>query len=164
MPTRSETLRTLTAAAAGVALAATAASLPTEKPDVRAKIVGPSSVAAGARTVVTVELSVGPGWHVNSHTPADAFLIPTDLSLATSAGTLSAVRYPAPVERKFSFSETPLSVYEGAVKFETDLQAPAASGKASVTGGITYQACNDRQCFAPATLPLETSITIAEAP
>ncbi len=101
---------------------------------------------------------------MNSHTPLDAFLIPTDLSLATSAGTLSPVRYPAPRERKFSFSEKPLSVYEGTVSLEMDLQLPAAGGRVVLTGNLTYQACNDRQCFAPATLALESNITTTDAP
>jgi DsbC/DsbD-like thiol-disulfide interchange protein len=157
-----KTRRVLTMAFS-LALAAGAAALPAAKPEVRAKIVAPPSLPAGTRTVVTVELSVGPGWHVNSHSPADALLIPTDLALATSAGSLSPVRYPAPVERRFSFSDTPLSVYEGVVTFEADLELPAVPGKATLEGGLTYQACNDRQCFAPATLQLESSITITDA-
>ncbi len=156
--------RLLTLLSAGFALAATAAPVPAEKPDVRARIVAVPSQPAGDRTVVTVELSIGPGWHVNSHTPLDAFLIPTDLSLAASAGTLSPVRYPEPRERNFSFSEKPLSVYEGTVSLEMDLQLPTASGKVHLSGNLTYQACNDRQCFAPATLSLESNITTTDAP
>ena len=162
--TRALAFRLLTFLSAGFALAATATPAPAEKPDVRARIVAAASQPAGGRTVVAVELSIGPGWHVNSHTPLDAFLIPTDLSLATSAGTLSPVRYPAPRERKFSFSEKPLSVYEGTVSLEMDLQLPAAGGRVDLTGNLTYQACNDRQCFAPATLALESNITTTDAP
>ena len=143
-----------------------AAALPlyAEKPDVRAKIIVPSGVPAGAKATLVVELTLGPTWHVNSHTPSESFLIPTNLSLTTSAGTLSPVRYPPQVERQFSFSEKPLRVYEGTVRFETDLElSPAAAGTAAITGTLSYQACNNQQCFAPAKIPLDANIVIARS-
>ena len=151
----------LAVTAVAVALAA-ALPLDAETPDVRAQIIVPSGVPAGAKATVAVELTLGSNWHVNSHTPSESFLIPTDLSLTTSAGTLSPVRYPPQVERRFSFSEKPLRVYEGTVRFETDLALPAgAAGKASIAGSLSYQACNEHQCFAPARIPLDASIVIS---
>ncbi len=152
------------ATTAAVIVLATTATLPlhAEKPDVRAKIIVPASAPAGAKSTLAVELTLGPQWHVNSHTPSETFLIPTDLSLTTSAGTLSPVRYPSQVERRFSFSEKPLRVYEGTVRFETDLDLPStAAGKAAIAGTLSYQACNDRQCFAPAKIPLDATIGIS---
>lgn len=135
-----------------------------EKPDVRAKLIAPARLAAGSKETVVVEMTIGAGWHVNSHTPSDKFLIPTDLELAATAGTLSPFRYPKDVEKRFSFSETPLKVYEGTVRFEADLELPAgSSGEASIHGSLTYQACNDRQCYAPAKVPLEATVAIAAA-
>jgi DsbC/DsbD-like thiol-disulfide interchange protein len=140
----------------------TAFPLHAEKPDVRARIIVPASLPAGARTPLSVELTVGPGWHVNSHTPSETFLIPTDVALTTSAGTLSSVRYPPHVERRFSFSEKPLRVYEGTVRFETDLELPAAAaGDAAIAGSLSYQACNDQQCYSPAKIPLESRVAIS---
>ena len=140
----------------------TAFPLAAEKPDVRARVIVPASLPAGARAPLSVELTLGPGWHVNSHTPSETFLIPTDLALTTSAGTLSPVRYPAQVERRFSFSEKPLRVYEGTVRFETDLELPAAAaGNVAIAGSLSYQACNDQQCYAPSKIPLNATIVIA---
>ncbi len=156
--------RRFPAIAAAFALAACALPLLAQKPDVRARIVAPSSLAAGSKATLTIELTLGPTWHVNSHTPSETFLVPTDLDLTTSAGTLSPVHYPAHVERRFSFSEKPLRVYEGTVRFETDLALPAAArGQASIAGALSYQACNDQQCFPPAKIPLEASIAITSA-
>lgn len=139
-------------------------TLTSEKPDVQAAIVAPASAAAGSRTAVIVEMTVGTDWHVNSHTPSEKYLIPTNVSLAASEGDLSPIRYPKDVERRFAFSDKPLRVYEGTVRFETDLQLPpgAASG-VSVKGSLSYQACNEQQCFAPARIPLETRVPVAAA-
>lgn len=133
-----------------------------EKPDVQAKVKTPDHVSAGARGKIAVEMTMGPGWHVNSHTPSESFLIPTNVSLTASAGTLSPIRYPKDVEKQFSFSDKPLRVYEGTVRFETDLDLPAdAAGPVAIRGNVSYQACNDRQCFPPGKIPLEASIPVS---
>jgi DsbC/DsbD-like thiol-disulfide interchange protein len=149
-------------------LALSAAALPSrvglgaDSPDVRAAIISPARVAAGSRASVSVEMTLGKNWHVNSHSPSEKYLIPTDLTLTSSVGTLSPIRYPKDVEKRFSFADKPLRVYEGTVRFETDLEVPAgASDKISIAGTLSYQACNDQQCFAPARLPLEASIVIS---
>jgi len=135
-----------------------------ETPDVRARIAAPSSLAPGATAPVTVEMKLGENWHVNSHTPSEKFLIPTDVKLSATTGTLSAVRYPRHVEKRFAFSERPLAVYEGTVRFETELSLPRdAAGSVSLTGTLSYQACNDKQCFPPDKLALEARIVVSPA-
>jgi hypothetical protein len=132
-------------------------------PDIRAKVAAPASLAPGSKGTVVVEMTLGKGWHVNSHTPSEDFLIPTNVTLAASAGSLSAVRYPKDVERRFEFSEKPLRVYEGTVRFEADLTMPAdGGGKVTLSGALSYQACNEQQCFAPAKIPLEASVTASK--
>jgi DsbC/DsbD-like thiol-disulfide interchange protein len=147
----------------GFALFASFASpLLAEKPDVRARLVLPESAPAGSRVPIAVEMSLGAGWHVNSHTPAEKFLIPTDVHMAATAGALAPIRYPPHVERRFDFAETAMLVYEGTVRFETELTLPADPGeRVSITGSISFQACNDRQCFPPARIPLDASIAVA---
>jgi len=140
-----------------------AGSLTAEGPDIRGKIIASPSLAPGAKGTVVVELTLGRGWHVNSHTPSEKFLIPTNVTLAASGGRLSAVRYPKDVERRFEFSETPLRVYEGTVRFEADLGLPPdAAGKVALSGTLSYQACDDQQCFPPAKLPLEASVAVSK--
>lgn len=144
-----------------IAILAISPSLLAQKPDVRVRLVPPGSAVAGARTNLVVEMTLGPKWHVNSHTPAEDFLIPTELTLKASAGKLSQVRYPKHIERKFAFSEKPLRVYEGTVRFEAYLDLPAgAKGPVSLSGTLGYQACNDQQCFMPEKVPLEAKLAI----
>ncbi len=137
------------------------ATAETRKPEVRVRLAAPPQVAAGARAAVVVEMTLGEGWHVNSHSPGEKFLIPTDVSLTTTLGTLSEIRYPTHVERRFAFADKPMLVYEGTVRFEADLTVPAgARGEVVVGGTVSFQSCNERQCFAPAKLPVEATIAV----
>ncbi len=153
-------LMTLVLAAA----ATLAASLSLEaqpKPDVKARLVLPASAAPGTKTTVVVEMTLGPKWHVNAHKPSEDFLIPTDVTLKASEGKLSPIRYPKDVAKKFAFSEKPLKVYEGTVRFEADLELPStAKGVISLTGTLGYQACTDEQCFMPEKAPLEAKLPV----
>lgn len=148
--------------AAGAALVAPAALA--RQPDVRARLVAPERVAAGTKAAVRVELTFGAGWHANSHTPSEDFLVPTTVELTARGGSLSPVRYPEDVSRRFSFSEKPLRVYDGTVAFEADLAVPASgAGKVVLDGTLSYQACDDTQCFAPARLPLSATVAVVPA-
>ena len=133
-----------------------------DKPDVRAKVIVAEHAVAGSKVPVVVEMTIAPGFHVNSHTPSDKFLIPTNVAITATAGSLSAFRYPRDVEKRFSFSDKPLKVYEGTVRFEADLELPAETkGDVTLQGALTYQACNDVQCFAPARIELEARLAAA---
>jgi hypothetical protein len=157
----SRRFRPVTLLLSAAALLAASPSLLAQKPDVKVRLIPLASAVAGAKTTVVVEMTLGPKWHVNSHTPAEDFLIPTELTLKASAGKLSPIRYPKHIERKFAFSDKPLRVYEGTVRFETDLDLPAgAKGPVSLSGTLGYQACNDEQCFMPEKVPLEAKLTV----
>jgi thiol:disulfide interchange protein DsbD len=133
-------------------------------PDVKARLLAPARLAAGATGTVVVEMTLGPGWHVNSQAPAQSFLIPTHLRLSTSAGTFSPVRYPRHILKRFEFSEEPLAVYEGKVNFEANLTLPdSAAGEIFLDGILRYQACDERTCFPPAKISLVTLVVAEEA-
>lgn len=141
-----------------LALAPVAAA---QTPEISAKLLPPAGAAAGGSTPFAVEMTMGPTWHVNSHTPTEDWLIPTAVELSSSAGSLSPVRYPKHQMLKFAFAEESLAVYEGTVRFDVDLALPAgATGTVNVTGTVSYQACNDSQCFPPAKIPVSASIPV----
>jgi thiol-disulfide isomerase/thioredoxin len=143
------------------AVASPAPALCAGAPDVSAVLAAPAVAAGGSTVPLTVTMTIGPGWHVNSHLPSEAYLIPTGVKLSSSAGALSPVRYPGDVVRRLAFGEKPLRLYEGAVQFAVDLVLPAAAGgSVSIFGRVTYQACNDRQCFPPASIELAASVRI----
>lgn len=138
--------------------------LAAEKPDIRAKLVVPETLAAGSKQAIAVEMTIADKWHVNSHKPSESYLIATEVTLTASPGALSAVAYPKDVEKRFSFSDKPLRVYEGIVRFEADLDLPAGSaGPVSIAGNVSFQACDDRQCYAPAKIPVQATVAVRPA-
>ena len=117
-------------------------------PEVKARLVVPARLAAGATGTVLVEVALGPGWHVNTHSPKLRFLVPTSLTLVATGAAMSDVRYPAGVLRRFEFSDVPLEVYEGTIRFEAALTLPARGpGAVNVDGVLAFQACDSHQCF-----------------
>ena len=149
--------------APALAIFAASLALPAggEQPDVRVRMIAPERAPAGSTQTIAVVLTVGSKWHVNSHTPSEPYLIPTNVAITSSGGGLSPVRYPADVTKRFSFSEKPLRVYEGTVRFEADLEIPSSGAEAiSLSGQVSYQACDDRQCYAPRKAPIEATIAV----
>jgi DsbC/DsbD-like thiol-disulfide interchange protein len=133
-----------------------------EKPDVHARLEASARLVAGTTLPVVVEMTIGSGWHVNSHTPTEKYLIPTVITLGSGGGTFSPVRYPPDVVKQLAFAQHPLRIYEGTVTFESDFHVSAdAAGPLRIAGAAAYQACDDRQCFPPSRIPLEAVIQIS---
>jgi thiol:disulfide interchange protein DsbD len=111
-------------------------------------------VARGGSAETKLDVRLRPGFHVNSSTPADEYLIP--LRLTWAPGPLKAIEviYPKPEARSYSFSQKPLSVYTGnfaiTTRFRAESGAPAGPG--ALTGKLSYQACNENTCFPPKTV------------
>ncbi len=109
-----------------------------------------------------MSLELRPGYHCNSNKPTDDYLIP--LKLTWAAGPLESpeVTYPAAQMEKYSFSQTPLSVYTGNFDLITKFKvsASATPGQAMMTAKLRYQACNDRMCLTPKTIDVSVPIDI----
>ena len=119
-------------------------------------------VKKGAMATIVVKGALPEGFHCNSATPAESYLIP--LKLTWTGGPLQAgqVTYPTPKLEKYSFSEKPVSVLTGEFAITTKFKVPsdAASGPAMQTGRLRYQACNDRSCFAPKSLDVNVTVNV----
>src|SRR5664279_4144075 len=123
-------------------------------------------LVAGSPFRLAVVAEIKAGWHVNSHTPKEDFLIPTEIRIKPAAGLVfSPVKYPKHKETKFSFSDQPLAVYEGRTVFLVPgtVDAKAAPGPRTLTAVISYQPCNDNQCLPPAELTTTLTLEVAKA-
>lgn len=110
------------------------------------------TVAKGARARGTIVLSIPGHLHVNSSRPSSEYLIATSIRLSGGKGVrVSGVTYPRGVNRKFQFSETPINVYEGTVRFPFTVTVPAnfKGNTISVRAVVRYQACTDEVCYPP---------------
>jgi hypothetical protein len=125
----------------------------------------PQKVAGkrGASVQSRIPVTVMSGYHVNSNTPNEEYLIPLKLTW-TSAGALEAgaVTYPKPLQEKYEFSEKPLSVFTGnfdlVANFKVAANAPAGPGTAA--GKLRYQACSNKACYPPKTVDVSVSYQV----
>jgi hypothetical protein len=124
----------------------------------------PEKLVAKRDQVLTADfvIQVKNGYHVNSNTPADEFLIPLRFTWTEDTVKVQDVLYPKPQMQKFPFSEKAMSVYEGDVKTQVKFKVPptATRGLTQLTGKLRYQACNDRMCLPPRTLEVKVPLEI----
>jgi thiol:disulfide interchange protein DsbD len=118
-------------------------------------------VYPGSEVKLAVKVNIEDGWHINSNKPYEDYLIPTELTIGTTYFELKKVTYPEAHDFKFSFSEKPLSVYEGQIYIGALLETSKDinPGKYPLIINLNYQACNDRSCLAPTSVE-DTLITI----
>ena len=123
----------------------------------------PVTVKGGDQFTVILQANIEKPWHINSDKPHDESLIASKV-VATGKGIrLTKVHYPKPHDVTFSFSDQPVSVFEGNSQIEllfTVDNAPVV-GKQKIEVKLNYQACNDQTCLAPksASTVLEVDVT-----
>lgn len=118
-----------------------------------------ASAPAAEAKEFELRFTIAEGLHINSHTPHSEFLIPTTLTLDGTPGVeVAKVDYPQGVDYHFQFSpKDALSVYTG--EFAVTLRLHARAGHYSMHGKLHYQACDNKACNPPQTLPVELSVT-----
>lgn len=136
----------------------------------RVVALGPAAavtVTPGKPTRVTLQFRVASGFHINSNHPTSELLVPTALSLDPPTDiAIGRVTYPAGVDANFTFapSET-LSVYAGRFDITAVMSAAktATPGKYRVHAKLRYQACDDRACYPPKSVPADFDITVLKS-
>jgi hypothetical protein len=110
------------------------------------------TVRAGKPTTIALHFRIAPGLHINSHTPNDADLIPTTLSIPdASAVRLASALFPPGTEFALPFDPTmKLNVYTGEFTVQARIVAPA--GAHLVEASLRYQACDNNACMPPKTI------------
>jgi DsbC/DsbD-like thiol-disulfide interchange protein len=124
-------------------------------------------VPQGKEFQIAVVVEIARGYHMNSHHPSDAYLIPTALTPQVPAGfQLLDTIYPDGHPQRFSFSpDKPLDVYSGSVTLKLKLQSQTSAPLGAVTIPLTlrYQACNDSTCLPPVKLPVEAQFVVGSS-
>ena len=125
----------------------------------------PQKVVArrGSDAAAKVAISLSPGYHVNSNTPHEDYLIPLKLTWTPAPLEVSSVTYPKPTDEKYPFSpDQPLSVFTGNFDVTTKFKVPAdaTGGLTVINGKLRYQACNNSMCFPPKTVEIKLPLEI----
>ncbi len=121
----------------------------------------PRQWKAGSQVVIPLTLRIRAGYHINSNTPAEDYLIPTKLTWdPLEPVILKAVEYPEGETVKYDFSEEPLSVYSNKIVVQStfDVHAPLPAGTKEITGKLRYQACTEKACLPPKTIPVNVPV------
>ena len=104
--------------------------------------------------LLAVKINVDEGWHINSNTPNEDYLVASKLSIISNEGIIEKVGeivYPEAEEIQLAFSQIPLSVWEGeaVIGAKIKLKNGIKPGKYKLIINLDYQACNDNTCLAP---------------
>ncbi len=119
---------------------------------------------------VTLELAVDlkPGMHVYAPGVGGGY-IPIEWTMETSPGwQVFDAAYPKSQMLHLPVIDETVPVYEGRFRVTRDIgiaQAKALEplledGRLSVTGSFTYQACDDKMCYRPVTVPLKWTFEV----
>ena len=140
------------------------------RPSLQAQSNGVLTVAPPARLAIkrdaTAELSLKAelqaGFHVNSNSPGDDYLIPLKLTWNKEPLEAEQVNYPKPQMEKLGFSPNLVSVYTGTFEIVTRFKAPstASPGMAFMNGKLRYQACNNKEFLPPRTVDVRVTLDI----
>ena len=116
---------------------------------------------------IQIAIDVAPGWHINSVTPIQEYLIATQLTDANGK-PLENTNYPDAKLTRLDFEESELSLYDGSIEITADLpsnfnQSDDTSSKddeeatpsALYTLQLQLQTCSDEICLAPETLTIK---------
>jgi thioredoxin:protein disulfide reductase len=122
-------------------------------------------IISGTEFKIAVKINIDPQWHINSNKPHEDFLIPSVLSLDTTSGfSITKIQYPKSQDRKLSFSDKPLSVFENEIYIGALANAPANLKPGTYKLAVTfeYQSCNDKTCLPPNSVSDTLTIEITD--
>ena len=120
------------------------------------------TVPRSGEATQNLKLQLQPGYHINSNSPNEEYLIPLRLTCDSTAVEAASIHYPQPVVEKSEFSDKPLSVFNGNFEILTKFRraAKASPGPTFLNGKLRYQACNDKMCLPPKTLEVKIPLLV----
>ncbi len=83
------------------------------------------------KSLLSVDIDIPEGWHINSHQPNSQDLIPTELKLpvAGSQWQMAPVTYPQHNMQQLAFQSEPLAVYEKRIQLQAMVERLSKAGK-----------------------------------
>jgi Thiol:disulfide interchange protein DsbD, N-terminal len=137
-----------------------------KKPSVTVAQVPLTTIARGTPGWVSLHFQVEPGFHINSHTPLESYLIPTSIIWDPPTDiVIEGATYPKGELRSFAFApDSKLSVYTGTFIITAQVHplSTVAASKYMVHGQLKYQACDNAACYPPKRLPVEFEVKVVK--
>ena len=105
---------------------------------------------ADSSVQVTVHIDMKSGWHINSHEPGSAMLVPTTVAVLGDDAKITSLDYPNGALLDSPGTDEAIFIYEGTVEIPIEIEFDTAIPK-NVILEITAQPCGDNRCLAPIT-------------
>ena len=121
-------------------------------------------VKVGSAASVEIKVAVKRGYHVQANPVENPSLIPITLKIDPAVGvTVGKPVYPTAKRIRLQGDDQDLVVYDNTftVAFPIKLSRDLAPGDTvTLTGSLRYQACDDRHCLFPVTVPLTVVVNV----
>lgn len=141
-----------------------------ETPQLRLVLIASDQVARpGARLALELQIELKPGMHVYAPGVEGGY-IPVDWRIEESKGwKLHDAVWPASAKKNLPAIHETVPVYERQFRVRRDLTiaqqqdlAPLldAEHKITIDGSFRYQACDEKECFPPRTIPLQLRLRV----
>ncbi len=127
-----------------------------------------AAVRSGLRVVLALRVELKPGMHVYAPGVEGGYIpIAWNMAEAKEARVLD-VRYPPSKMLHLPAIAETVPVYEGVIELRRDivagqntaLQPLLDGGRLVLRGSFRYQACDDKMCYRPESVPLEWAFTL----
>lgn len=115
-----------------------------------------SNVAPGQHVTLTLDVDLQPDMHV--YAPGIEGYIPIDWNMQqTSAAEVQPAHFPRAEKLHLKAIDETVPAYTGRFRLTRDVVIRPGSGRLTIEGSLRYQACDNRVCYIPQTLPLSWS-------
>jgi uncharacterized protein len=127
-----------------------------------------AAIAPGREFDAVVTINIQKGWHINANPTGLPEMNPTTLAVDPSSeqsARLIDVTYPAGEAKALgSLGTEKVALYEGKVVMSARLRLAdgVKPGPIELKLRLNYQACDDRQCHAPAKLEVPLAVTVGK--
>ena len=118
-----------------------------------------ASAAPGTKVSLFLDIAPNPGIHV--YAPGAKDYLPIAVTIDPQPGvTLGALKYPKSDTMEFDGARVPVYQKPFRLAEEVSLASTLKATTLTVTGTVKYQACDDRICFIPASVPVKWTIAV----
>ena len=108
-----------------------------------------------AADLLSVDITIADGWHINAHQPLQKNLVATTIELqGQSPWRLLDIRYPQAKLEKLRFEQQPLALYQGQIQIQATFSLQPEQAANPIHLQLQLQACNQDSCLAPETIQL----------
>lgn len=125
-----------------------------------------TNVTRGTSGKVELQFQIMHGFHINSNTPTEEYLIPTALKMeAPTDIVIGRITYPDGQNITLPFApDLKLNVYTGDFSVFVNVRplSTVVPGKYALHGRLKFQACDKAACYPPKEMPVTFEIKVAK--